>query len=712
MTDGIEKSQLTKWANEPTISGLKQNLDDAQVDQDAHLADITRWMSNFYIDGSAKLPVKKGQSSVQPKVIRKQAEWRYPSLSEPFLSSPDIFNVLPTTAGDRTRAQQNALVLNHQFNHKIKRVSFIDACVRDLVDLGTVICKVGWVTEEEERETEKPIYQFIPSPDPNLTQQYMNLLQLRKMDQDLYSEHMNPGLDQALDIFTQSGQTVIPQQVGSETVTELVETKNHPTVEVCVPENIVIDPSCNGDLSKANFVVEKFKSSLSELKKDGRYKNLDRINIEDASPIADPDYEPSKDQGNFNFEDEPRKQFVVHSYWGNWDIDNSGIAKPIVAFWVNDTMIRIEENPFPDKKHPFVKMVYMPVRKSMFGEPDGELLEDNQKIIGALTRGMIDLMGKSANSQTGFKKGLMDLTNMRKFKRGDDYEFNSNEDPRQGIFTHTFPDIPAAPFNLLTQQNSDAESLTGVKAYNTGITGAALGDSVKNGRSALDAASKREMGILRRLAEGIVEIGYKFISMNAEFLSEEEVVRLTNKEFISVRRDDLAGHYDLELTISTAEEDNKKAEELAFMLQTMGNNMDPNLSKMILSDIARLRKMPDMAKKIEEYEPQPDPLVQAEQELKIKHLEAQIAKEQALAMKHSTEAELNGVQGAKEATQARLNTAKEGTERAKTRQLSSQADRTDLDYLEQESGVLQARELQKIDTQAKASKQNQSTKEN
>ena len=35
--------------------------------------------------------------------------------------------------------------------------------------------------------------------------------------------------------------------------------------------------------------------------------------------------------------------------------------------------------------------------------------------------------------------------------------------------------------------------------------------------------------------------------------------------------------------------------------------MPPEMSQMILADIAKLRKMPDLAKRIEEYQPQPDP---------------------------------------------------------------------------------------------------------
>lgn len=696
IADKVDK--FTDWENEPEIKDLKQNLTDAQSDHDSHITDVTRWLDNMHVTGSAVVTAATGNSSVAPKLIRKQAEWRYSSLAEPFLSTPDIFNVRPITAGDRKRAKQNELVLNHQFNTRVNKIKFIDDYVREATDTGTVITKVGWETLEEEITETVPTYTFTVEPTGQAAQHYATLIQMQQQDPEGYADLSNPGLDQAIQMFAQTGIAYLAQETGSEEVTRVVETKNQPTLEIIDADNVIIDPSCSGDTDKANFVIHKFKTSLSDLKKDGKYRNLDSINIEAASPLASADYTDSKDNSSFNFTDNARKQFVVHEYWGTWDIHGDGSTKQIVCAWVNDTIIRLEENPFPDRKPPFVVAVYMPVRKSIFGEPDGALLEENQKIIGAVTRGMIDLLGKSANGQTGIRKDLLDVTNQRKFRRGDDYEFNATVDPRQAIYTHTYPEIPRSAYDMLNLQNADAESLTGVKAFSSGISGQSLGATAANGRSALDAASKREMGILRRLAAGIIQIGRKFISMNAEFLSDEEVIRITDTEFVSVRRDDLAGNFDLQLTISTAEEDNKKAEELAFMLQTMGNNMDPELSKMILADIARLRKMPDMAKKIEEYTPQPDPMMMKKMELEIALLEAQIAKEQSLTTKHMATAELDGHKIDKEQTQAQLNVARSMAENAKARHLGSKADSQDLDYLEQENGVHQERELEKLRT--------------
>ena len=237
----------------------------------------------------------------------------------------------------------------------------------------------------------------------------------------------------------------------------------------------------------------------------------------------------------------------------------------------------------------------------------------------------------------------------------------------------TYPEIPNSALNMLNLQNNEAESLTGVKAFNSGISGSALGNTATGIRSALDAASKRELGILRRLADGINQIGRKIISMNSEFLSDEEIVRVTNEEFVAINREDLGGMYDIKLNISTAEADNEKAQELSFMLQTMGNNMDPSMSQIILADIARLRKMPELAKQIKEYQPQPNPMAEQRAQMEMQLLQAQIANETAKAQENTVDVEYKK--------------AKTQTEMSKSRNINSKSDLEDLNFVEQESGV-------------------------
>src|SRR5699024_4866830 len=239
---------------------------------------------------------------------------------------------------------------------------------------------------------------------------------------------------------------------------------------------------------------------------------------------------------------------------------------------------------------------------SIYGIPDAELLGDNQEIVGAVTRGIIDIIGKSANAQTGYSKQFLDATNEIRFRKGQDYKFNPGFDPRMHMHTHTFNEIPNSALQVIQMMHNDAEATSGVKAFGQdGLSAVNFGNTATGVRGVLDAVSKREMSALRRISEGFIKMGRKIISMNSEFLSEEEVVRVTNGEFVTVRRDDLAGEYDVTLTISTAEADDAKAQELAFMLQTMGDSMGQEVMKMILVEIARLRKMPDLAEAIESY---------------------------------------------------------------------------------------------------------------
>ncbi len=678
----------TGWAEPPSLSDLKQDLQTAKPIHDTQTTKVSTWLDNLHIQGKAKPKVRKGNSAIAPKLIRKQAEWRYAPLSEPFLSTDALFSVKPTTWEDREAAQQNQLLLNYQMTTSIDKVEFIDEYVRTAVDEGTVIIRVGWEFIEEDYEGIFPqfSYQVSPASAPLM-------LELRKLKAESPSEYetkVTDELKQAYELSLERGVPVAPIKTGMAKETRTRTVKNRPTVEICDYRNVVIDPTCGGKLEKAQFIIYSFESSRAELEKDGKYQNLDKIQAGQGSPLAEADHEVD-DADTFKFKDQARQTIVVYEYWGFRDIDGTGMTKPFVASWVGNTMIRLEENPYPDKQLPFVTVQYLPVRKSIYGEPDGALLEDNQRVIGAVTRGIIDTLGKSATGQTGMRKDMLDATNRRKFERGDDYEFNPQVDPRVGVHTHIYPPIPESAQFMLQLQNQESESLTGVKSYSAGVSGASLGDVAAGVRGALDAASKRELGILRRLSNGIIKVGRKIISMNSEFLSATEVIRVTNEEFVTVRRDDLAGNFDLKLSISTAEEDNNKAEQLAFMLQTTGNNMDPELNKMILSDIARLRKMPDLAKKIETFDPKPDPLQQRKLEAEVALAEAEVMKVQAEAQRAMASAQLDAQRAS--------------TEGAKAENLQSETDLNSLEFVERENGVTQERDIERMSAQARSQAQ-------
>ncbi len=619
----LQPKKLTSWKNEPTIEVLKRDFEASKQTHIVQANKVIRWNDIRNVTGKSK-PVKiKGRSSIQPKLVRRQAEWRYPALSEPFLNSEKIFQVNPRTFEDLDAAKQNEILLNYQFDVKLNKVKFIDDYVRTVVDEGSCIVQVGWERLTTKEKQVVPVYSYYPAEDEEALAILNRALELKQKNPREYNENINEAIKASIDYSQQNGgEPVLAHQVGEQEVLVDKVIENRPTVEILNTLNVYVDPTCNGDLDKALFIIKSFETNQAECKKAGIYKNLDKVNWAGNNPNSDGDHYTSADE-NFN-EDLIRKKVVAYEYWGFYDINGTGSLTPIVATWIGSVMIRMEENPFPDGKLPFVIVQYLPVRNSVYGEPDCELLEENQQIMGAITRGLVDILGRSANAQQGFAKGMLDPLNKRRFENGEDYEFNPNLSPQTGYIEHTFNELPQSVLAYVQMLNADAEALTGVKSFSGGMSGDAYGQVAAGIQGAIDAATKRETAILRRLAYGVSEIGNKIIAMNAVFLSEEEVIRVTNKQFITIKREDIKGNFDLKVDINTAEVDQAKAQDLGFMLQTLGPNMDPMITMKILAEIADLKRMPTLAEELRNYQPQPDPIEEAKRQLEVEEEKAKI----------------------------------------------------------------------------------------
>ena len=683
LPDPAQSEKLTDWKKEPSIQLLKGDLESAKPAHDAIMSQIREWNDLMEVKGKAKPPKVKGRSQVQPRLVRRQAEWRYAPLSEPFLSSNKLFKVTPVTFEDELAARQNELVLNYQFRTQLNKVKLVDDYVHSVVDDGTGIARIGWERKTVKIKTETPVFQLYPIENQEQADILQQALQLQAENPREYDETMPEDIKEAVNYFNETGEATYAIQTG---VTEVEVEKalvNRPTVEMLNPNNVVIDPSCNGDLDKALYAVISFETCKADLMKNkDRYHNLDKIDWESSSPMTDPDHE-SKTPSDFQFKDALRKKVVAYEYWGFYDINDDGSLEPIVATWIGSTLIRMEKNPFPDGKLPLVVVPYMPRKRELFGEADAELLGDNQAILGATMRGMIDLLGRSANGQRGYPKGMLDTLNRRRYEDGQDYEYNPMQgNPSQAIMEHKFPELPQSAIVMTQMQNQEAEALTGVKAFSGGVTGAAYGDVAAGIRGALDAASKREMAILRRLAKGMADIGTKICAMNAVFLSEKEVVRITNEQYVEINREDLKGNFDIEVDINTAEIDNQKSQDLGFMVQTLGNTVDQSITLSLVAKIAELKRMPDLAHELRTWQPQPDPMEEQLKQLAIQ--KAQLENEELRS--------------------------KIALNNAKAKEAASSGDLKDLDYLEQESGTKHARDMEKQKAQSQGNQNLQITK--
>ena len=616
------------------LNALKADLKAADILKKEQDALIAKWKAEY--NGDPYGNEKKGKSAIVSRDIKKQSEWQHATIVDPFVSTSDVIKCIPITSEDTASARQNELLLNTQFCRKFDRFNFMSKAVKVLDREGSLVLQTGWDYEDEEVTVLKDVV--------------------------------------TRDAF---GNEVIIQ----EEVVETVVKKNQPTAKVCRNEDVFIDPTCQDDPDNSQFFIYRYESDLSTLRKDGRYKNLERAAKFDSE---DYDYDP-EDETEFKFHDAPRKKLVVYEYWGNYDLDGDGIAEPIVCAWINDTIIRLQSNPYPDKKPPFIVVPFNSVPFKLYGEANAELIGDNQKVKTAIIRGIIDNMAQSNNGQVGIRKGALDPSNKVKFNGGQRFEFNGTiNDFWQGGYNN----IPSSAFDMLGVMNNEIESVTGTKSFSGGINAGSLGTTATGARGALDATATRRMNLVRNIAENLVKpLIRKWMAYNSEFLEDEEIVRVTNSEYVPVRRDDLEGRIDLDVTIATAEDNAAKSQELSFLLQTLGPNEDPSIRRTIMADIMELMRMPEQAKKLREYQPTPDPMQEKLKELELERLYLENEKLKAdISDKHAR---------AKENTiDAELKQNKAAVEAAKARKLEGEADMNDLKFVKEDEGYSHQEKLE------------------
>ena len=263
------------------------------------------------------------------------------------------------------------------------------------------------------------------------------------------------------------------------------------------------------------------------------------------------------------------------------------------------------------------------------------------------------------------------------FKKGN-FEYNgSKEDFWQGSYNQ----IPGSAFDMMTIMNNEIESQTGVKSFSGGISGNSLGSTATGARGALDATATRRISLVRNVAENLIKpLMRKWMAYNAEFLDAEEIVRITNEEFVPIRRDDLSGNIDIDISISTAEDNNAKSQELSFLLQTLGNTMPFEMTQMIIAEIARLSRMPELEKKIIDFKQQPDPAQQMMQQVEMERIALENEK-------LKSEIARNNARAGEDEIDMQLKIQKAQVEAAKARKLGSDADMMDLEFLMKNEGV-------------------------
>ncbi len=620
MTNNDQPKKLSK---QELLKAFKEDLRAADSTRLEMVDQVETWKNQY--NGEPYGNEEKGKSELVSRDIKRQDEWQHASVKDPFVSDRDIIKCFPITFEDRKAAEQNQLVLNYQFTRQFNRYKFMTDVIKLYYSEGTVVVKTSWAYEDEKEEVQMPIM--------------------------------------AMDMLEQ------PIQVGTKLVEQTKVLLNRPDAEICRLDDIYMDPTAMGCVDKAQFFIHRYETDISTLRRADKYKNLSKL-AKNLRREDDADFDP-EDESEFIFQDLARKKIIAYEYWGNFDINNDGVAEPIVCTWVNDTIIQLQENPLPDKEIPFLVLANNSIPFHLYGEANAELVGDNQKISTAIKRGIMDNMANSNNAQKGIHTGSMDALNKKRFLNGKNFEFNG---ATGDFYEGSYNPIPGSVFSVLELVNNETESMLGVKSFSGGIQGASLGNTARAAGGVLDAVSVRRLDIVRNIAENLIKpLCRKWMVYNSEFLRPQEIIRITNTEFVEIKRDDLKGQIDIDIEVSTAEDNAAKADELSFMMQTGQQTLNPGVLKIIQAKIFRLKKMPDLAKQIEEYQPKPDPYIEEMKRWELEKLKAEVFERRSRTVENETD--------------VYAKKAKAGLDEAKTQQIGSDTDLKDLDFTRKADGT-------------------------
>ena len=633
-----------KWKNIPEITHFEAELNLARPNHDKRQALIEKWEIAILAED---LPVNKvltpKHSRYVPKLVQELLNCRSDNLIEAFCRTPDMFESTPGSVDSRKIADQEVTIVNQQLRDT--KTSFINNLVKTTVHEGSAVMKINWdyaetgieVTEEldlakEPEDTLEGVPEVVSGVVPEGTSEDAlggilgdipegalegvpesdSLSHLAPKDLSTtpeYAQHVQ-AMVQSGEMTPEEAELVMSQDPAEETFeipeepsnttqdidyTQQVILKNKPVIDVISVRDFYIDPECTTNLDDAKFVIQKITTDLYQLKAAGKYENLDLL----AEDINKTSNYVSDSEREHTINSQP---ICIYEYWGYYDTKGDGSQQSIIATWCNDIIIRLEVNSYPGAMLPFAIVQYSQEAGTIHGQSDAELIDKHQRVVGALYRGILNIFAHSSSGQVGTAVGFFpNNREATKFNNLQPYNFNATHLPERAIHLSTFNEVPTSIHQFIQQQEIAAYKVVGLNPPMSEQPGQA-------GRT--DLMGKKEVGVLRRISAGFLNIAKKIIVLNSTMLASEDkagILGLPVEEVIQfpVNHTNILDNIILE--ISTPEYTARKLKDLTFLLQTIGPNSPPEVLSMLMVEFSRLSDMPDFAYRLENFQPAPDP---------------------------------------------------------------------------------------------------------
>lgn len=535
-------------------------------------------------------------------------EWIMPSLMRIFTSTDDVVLIKPVEASDTENAEINQELLNYQFTCKMEGFTKLYVWIKDALIYGTGVIKINWETFYD-----KGSFKY-----DELTENEFNLL----------SQEPNISIE-AYDEYT-STEITIDTETGEEIATTVLMYKNirgyirkvtysGPWIENIPITSFYIEAGAR-TIKEANFVGHRVKRSMDYLRRmerDGIYHNVDLI-----VPKAEGDEPDNLKYSSIENEDETadesayiqetpgREKVWVWECWVRIDIDGDGLLENLLVTIVDNTLLRVEENPFDHGEAPFEVLVPIIDTHKFYGISLTSLIVEFQRLKTALFRNIFDNIAFAVNAWYLVGRNTnIDMNALRSVGPGDAILTDDIANVRRMEPTG----VPNYLVGLAQMLEEMKQQRSGLPRIAQGLTPTTLSASATAISAQMNAGQQRIELIARIMAEtGCKRLFRKMISLNQQFIEKDFVIRVLDKEY-QITPENLSGTFDLIVNVGVG----SGARELQQQQLIQLLNIMPQLAQFglitpagVYAIVARLLQSMGY-KNVDEFivKPQPQPML-------------------------------------------------------------------------------------------------------
>lgn len=444
-----------------------------------------------------------------------------------------------------------------------------------------------------------------------------------------------------------------------------------PYAEVLYNEDIFTDPDAY-TIQDSKFFIHRFKTTVSDLESNPIY-NKEAINkFKKLISDSKNDTYASSDDMHLreldNYERVKDNEVFLYEYWFRGKDNNIYIS----SFVKHDTtLLVLSEEKYEFNEYPFVDFPFYNNEFSIWGNALADIIEDEQKFMTSIVRGVIDNMAMSNNGQKFVRKGALDAVNMQNLLNGKPIvEINTTDHISTAVIDGHFNELPSSVYNLLQVIENQAEGLTGVSKFMQGL--------VENPNSTatftqtiMSQSQIRLLDIEDNIIRGLKFVFYHWVQMIVNYLDEKEILKITGTTIAEEKAkmierfkkqyqleamppetqqkaimlimhevekifDTSTINYDFKLKIGTDASNQVKINQINMLMQqaaplVQAQAVPPIIIKKLISKLFDLFDYPDLAEEIIKFEPQPSELEIQMSQLQLEKLKGEAQKEQALA---------------------------------------------------------------------------------